>query len=527
MSARGAMLFCWFLCSLFCRADAGAAATPEKIVIGSKKFTESVILGDIAAKLCASTGARTILRQELGGTRLLWSALLAGEIDVYPEYAGTLRQEILAGEDVSDEEALARALAARGLKKSKPLGFNDAYALGMRREAAKLLGVVLISDLARHPDLRFGFSDEFLNRKDGWPALRAAYGLNAAQAIGLDHDIAYKAIAAGKIDVVDLYTTDPEIGLYDLKLLEDDRGVFSDNEVFLLYRADLQQKAPKALGALLKLQGRIDAAAMIAMNKAVKIERRSEDETAARFVQKTFGIVESARGESFASQLLARTLEHLRLVGLSLGPAILAAIPLGVVVFRRPRLGQGILALASVLQTIPSLALLVFMLPLFGLGPEPAIAALFLYSLLPIIRNTASGLQSIPASVRNSAIALGLTPTRRLLLIELPIAAPAVLAGIKTAAVINVGTATLGALVGAGGYGQPIFTGVRLDDFGLILAGAAPAAALALLVQGVFELAERRLVPPGLRAPDRSAVAVSTDPESPPKIGQKLTGPTG
>ncbi len=510
MTARGATLMFFVLCLFFRPMDAGAAMAAEEIVIGSKKFTESVILGHIAAKLSASTGAKTALRSELGGTRLLWSALLAGEIDVYPEYAGTLTQEILAGEEVANEDALTRALAARGLKKSEPLGFRDAYALGMRREVARHLGVAAISNLAGHSDLRFGFSDEFLNRKDGWPALQAVYGLSAAQVRGLDHDIAYKGLAAGKIDVVDLYTTDPEIALYDLQLLTDDRGLFADNEVLLLYRADLAQKAPKALEALLKLQGRIDEAAMIAMNKAVKIERRGEDQTAARFVQDTFGIGEPVRPESLASRLLARTLEHLRLVGLSLGPAIVVAIPLGIVAFRRPRLGQLILAVASVLQTIPSLALLVFMLPLLGLGPAPAIAALFLYSLLPIIRNTASGLQSIPASIRNSAIALGLTPTRRLLLIELPIATPAVLAGIKTAAVINVGTATLGALVGAGGYGQPIFTGVRLDDFGLIFEGAAPAAALALIVQGGFDYAERRLIPRGLRLPARAAVSESS-----------------
>lgn len=284
---------------------------------------------------------------------------------------------------------------------------------------------------------------------------------------------------------------------------------FSQNDALLLYRADLSQRSPDALAALLKMQGRIDQAAMIAMNKAVKIERRSEDETAARFVQNTFGIVSAARPESLASRLLARTLEHLRLVVLSLFPAILVAVPLGVIAFRSPLAGQVILAVASVLQTIPSLALLVFMLPLLGVGPAPAIAALFLYSLLPIIRNTASGLQSIPASIRNSAVALGLTPARRLLLVELPLAIPAVIAGIKTAAVINVGTATLGALIGAGGYGQPIFTGVRLDNLSLILEGAIPAAVLALLVQALFGYAERRLVPRGLRLPGRSSAAPS------------------
>jgi osmoprotectant transport system permease protein len=220
---------------------------------------------------------------------------------------------------------------------------------------------------------------------------------------------------------------------------------------------------------------------------------------AAQFVANNFGLVVRERPKGFASGLLNRTIEHLRLTVLSLAAAILVALPLGVIAAKRPALGQAILAAASIMQTIPSLALLVFMIPILGVGPAPAIAALFLYSLLPIIRNTASGLTNIPPSMRNSAIALGLAPIRRLTLIEIPLAAPAILAGMKTAAVINVGTATLGALVGAGGYGQPIFTGIRLDNFGLILEGAVPAALLALVVQGLFELAEHRLVPRGLR----------------------------
>jgi osmoprotectant transport system permease protein len=139
------------------------------------------------------------------------------------------------------------------------------------------------------------------------------------------------------------------------------------------------------------------------------------------------------------------------------------------------------------------------MIPLFGIGAGPAIAALFLYSLLPIVRNTHAGLTGIPASLLESARALGLPPTAVLTRVELPLASPTILAGIQSAAVINVGTATLGALIGAGGLGQAIFTGIRLDDIGLILEGAIPASLLALLVQGVFELVERSVVPRGLR----------------------------
>jgi osmoprotectant transport system permease protein len=482
-------------------ALAGSSArgdTSPDVRIGSKKFTESVILADIAARLADSAGAHAIHRQELGGTRILWDALRAGEIDIYPEYTGTLMREILADEHLRDETELRQALDARGLRMSRSLGFEDTYALGMKPETAKRLGIRSISDLAAHPDVRFGLSHEFLNRSDGWPALRAAYGLRG-DVRGLDHDIAYQALADGAIDVVDLYTTDAEIGYYGLQVLDDDRHHFPEYRAVLLYRADLETRAPGALKAMLALEGRIDTATMIALNRAVKMDRRAESEVAAQFLKSRFGITDDRQPEGLASRVLRRTVEHLRLTFLSLMAAILVAVPLGIVAARRPRIGQAILAAAGVAQTIPSLALLVFMIPLLGIGGPPAVAALFLYSLLPIVRNTASGLINIPPSIEKSAIALGLTPARRLRRVELPLASPSILAGIKTAAVINVGTATLGALIGAGGYGQPILAGIRLDDFALILEGAVPAAVLALAVQALFELAERHLVPRGLR----------------------------
>ena len=193
------------------------------------------------------------------------------------------------------------------------------------------------------------------------------------------------------------------------------------------------------------------------------------------------------------------TLEHLTLVAISLGAAVSLAIPLGILAFRSTRAAPTILGVVGIVQTIPSLALLVFMIPLLGIGTAPAIVALFLYSLLPIVRNTYQGLHDIPPQIRESAEALGLSRTSRLRLVELPMASRSILAGVKTSAVINIGTATLGALIGAGGYGQPILTGIRLDDTGLILQGAIPAALLALGVQGGFDLADRFLVPRGLR----------------------------
>jgi osmoprotectant transport system permease protein len=333
-----------------------------------------------------------------------------------------------------------------------------------------------------------------MDRGDGWPSLRRHYGLRHRNVKGLDHDLAYRGLDAGDIDAIDVYTTDAEITYYGLRLLEDDRRYFPTYDAVILYRTSLKQTAPKIVKAIQRLEGRIEAARMSGLNAAVKISKKSEIAVAADFLLQDLNIDRSVTEETGWSRFWRHTFEHLTLVGISLSAAILFAVPLGIAATRQRKLGQIILAIVAIVQTIPGLALLVFMIPLLGIGTYPAIAALFLYSLLPIVRNTHAGLTSIPADLIDSATALGLPVAARLRHIDLPLAIPAILAGIKTAAVINVGTATLGALIGAGGYGQPILTGIRLDDVALILEGAVPAAMLALLVQGGFELAERHLV---------------------------------
>ena len=483
-------------------AAGAAAAAPAPVRIGSKKFTESVVLGELASQLAASAGSRAAHVKELGGTRVLWSALLAGEIDLYPEYTGTIAEELLHGVDARDEDALRAALATRGVRMGRALGFEDGYALGMREEVAARLGIRRISDLARRPGVRFGLSHEILDRADGWPVLRARYGLDRAEVRGLDHDVAYRGLAQGAIDVTDLYSTDPEILAQHLRVLEDDRHAFPEYKAVFLWRQDLEARAPEALRAIERLEGRITTADMVALNARARLERVPEPEVAAGFLRTALGVSSSARGEGMAARIARRTLEHLGLVAASLAAAIAVAVPLGILAERRRRLGQVVLGAAGLVQTIPSLALLVATLPLLGIGPKPALFALFVYSLLPIVRSTHAGLRSIPDDVRTSALALGLPPMARLRLVELPMASRGILAGVKTSAVLCVGTATLGALVGAGGLGQPIFTGIRLDNFRLILEGALPAAALALAAQGVFDLVERALVPRGLRLPE-------------------------
>jgi osmoprotectant transport system permease protein len=481
-------------------AGSALAAPGRGLVVGSKNFTEGVVLGELIRAMAASTGARVEHRQALGGTRLVFNALVSGEIDVYAEYTGTLTHEILARRKPASEEALRETLAGSGLSMSRSLGFRDNFALGMRREKAESLGIRRVSDLRAHPDLVFRFGTEFMERGDGWPGLRRHYGLPQRDVLGVEHDLAYRGLARGDVDLTDLYTTDAEIAYYDLRALEDDLGYFPSYEAVILYRAELAKQQPAALGAILRLEGRIDEAQMIAMNARVKLGGEQEILVAADFLRERLGLDVAARASTRVGRLLRYSGQHIALVGVSLCAAILIAVPLGIAAAHLPRLAQVILGVVGVAQTIPALALLVFMIPLFGIGPGPAVVALFLYSLLPIVRNTHTGLVGIPASLRESAEALGLTTGARLRLIEAPLAAPSILAGIKTAAVINVGAATLGALIGAGGYGQPILTGIRLDDVGLILEGAVPAAALALGVQWLFERAERAVVPRGLRA---------------------------
>jgi osmoprotectant transport system permease protein len=479
------------------RADEG----PPKVRIGSKQMTESVILGDMLEQLARAAGAEVRHRQGLGSTQVVWKALTKGEIDAYVEYTGTISEEILSGQGVRGEEALRRALAGRGIVMSAPLGFNNTYALGMRRDAAARLGVRRISDLRGRPELRLGFSNEFMDRQDGWPGLRDRYRLPQHDVRGLDHELAYRGLVNGTLDVTDLYSTDAKIRLYDLEVLEDDLAYFPAYHAVLLYRADLQERAPQVVAALRRLEGQISETAMTDMNARVELDDVPEGRVAADFLAQHLGVESEVHVEGTAGLLLRLTGQHLWLVAVSLGAAILIALPLGVVSARRPGLGQVVLGAAGVIQTIPSIALLVFMIsiPFLGLGARPAIAALFLYSLLPIVRNTYAGLRGIPGSVRESAEALGLPATARLRLVELPLAAGAILAGIKTAAVINVGTAALGGFIAAGGYGELIFAGIRKGNIATTLEGAVPAALMALAVQGLFELAERAVVPRGLR----------------------------
>ena len=467
----------------------------QPVVVGSKNFTENVILGEIAMYTFLDGGLEAMHRPELGGTRILWDALLAGDVDIYADYTGTIMEETLFGE-VESLENLPVVLAKYDLLMSPELGFNDTYAMGMTRERAAELGIETITDLTRYPELRLGFSNEFMDREDGWPSLQAAYALPHTYVRGMDNDLAYRGVDAGTIDVTDLYSTAAEIRQYDLVSLDDNLKHFPEYQAVYVYRKDLPERHPQVPGLLEQLGGSIDEETMIALNAQAVIEGVQETTVAAEFVSSHLGLSEPivAQEESALARLLRHTKEHLILVLISLFAAVITAVPLGIIAVKVPKIGGLILGTVGVIYTIPSLALLVFMIPLLGIGGPPAVVALFLYSLLPIVRNTHAGLLGIAPDLIESAHALGLPFMTRLTKIELPLAARSIVAGIQTSAILNVGTATLGALIGAGGYGQPILTGIRLADTGLILQGAIPAAVLALVVQLVFSRIERYFV---------------------------------
>jgi osmoprotectant transport system permease protein len=468
-------------------------AAEDPIRIGSKRFTESYILGEILVQSARAAGAEALHRPGMGNTAILAQALENGAIDAYPEYTGTIAREILKSDQDLPLAALNERLRPLGLAASVPFGFSNSYAIGLRRAFAEERGIRRISDLVRHPQLRLGLSHEFLGRRDGWPGLKFAYGLPQQTPRGLDHGLAYEALAAGEVDAIDLYSTDAKIERYGIVVLEDDRRYFPRYDAVLLHRIEAPARFPRAWAAIAKLAGRIDAPTMIRLNARAEIDKLDFASVATEFLGgKGKGRARNLWEAVFAPDFARLLAEHAALVFGSLLAAIAIGVPLGVLAARVRAIAQPVLLATGLVQTIPALALLAFLIPLTGtIGVWPAMIALFLYALLPIVRNTHAGLHGVPKGLIEAAVALGLHRRHILTHVELPLALPTILAGVKTAAVISVGTATIAAFIGAGGFGERIAQGLALNDNMTLLAGALPAAALALGVHGLFEGIER------------------------------------
>lgn len=485
------------LAALLAKPAHGAGPT---LVVASKQDTEGQILAEIFAQLVeARTPYPVVRKTNLGGTLLVFAALQGGDVDVYPEYTGTIDATILHAP--LPFPAIRSEMERRyGVFVSGELGFNNTYVLAMRASQAARLHVRSIGDLAAHPDLRWGVTPEFMHRSDGLPGLERAYGLSAVSAVDVEKSLAYQALARGTIDVTDAYSTDAQLVRYGFVTLADDRHFFPAYRALYLVRDTALARAPEIRGVLSALAGTIDDATMTHLNALVDLDHLSPDEAAARFLAQRFHVQRAQAAPSTAQRVLAALARHVELTAITVFFTILIGVPLGIAAARRPRAGQIIMKIVGTLQTIPSIALLALMIPLFGIGAFPAIVALVLYGLLPIVSNTRAGLRQIPAELLDAAEGIGLSPRQVLAWVQIPIALPLILAGVRTSAVIAVGTATIAALIGAGGLGDFILTGLTLNDPHTILLGAIPAALLAIAVDELVYRIEVAVRPRGLRA---------------------------
>lgn len=473
-------------------------ANAQKIRVGSKHFNESYILGEIISQLFEANGYSVERKFNLGGTLVCYESLINDQIDVYPEYTGTISEAILKLDSkIGDNELNERLKSEHKLEIGKSFGFNNTYALALKRKTAEELDLKKISQLSAHPDIKTAVSYEFLKRKDGWDNLASVYGLKL-KPVGIDHGLAYQALEDGKILLTDVYSTDGEIPKYDLVLLQDDRNFFPQYFGVPFYRSQIDPKAKELLN---RLAGTLNDSLMQTLNARVIYDKKSFAAVAHEFLteKSLIGSDKKFEGSSVYSEIFQKTARHLEITIISLLLAVLIAFPAGVMLSLYPAIARPVLYSTGLLQTIPSIALLAIMIPLFGIGLFPAVVALFLYALLPILRNTASGIFSVDPIIKKVATGMGLTRMQRLRYVDIPLAMPAIFAGIKTAAVINIGTATLAAFIGAGGLGEFIVTGLALNDTGLILQGAIPAALLAILAEFLFELLEKILIPKHLK----------------------------
>lgn len=466
----------------------------QTIRVGAKHFNEGYILSEIISQLLENEGYKVERKFNLGGTLVCYEALINNEIDIYPEYTGTISEAILKQKDKISFEELRSKLKELDLEISDEYGFNNTYAFAVRNELAKKYNLKTISDLRNYPELRFGLSYEFLNREDGWKNLSVYYDLRQ-KPVGLEHGLAYKALEDKQIDLTDVYSTDGEIPKYDLMILTDDKSYFPKYYAVSFYKSSLDLKIKKVTE---KISGKISESEMQGMNKEVLYENRSFSEVAKKFLDEK-KLIEfrsnTFEKESMISEIIPKLIQHLKITLIALVLAIIVAVPMGIFIYLHSSISKPVLYIAGLMQTIPSIALLAFMIPLFGIGILPAVIALFIYGLLPILRNTTTALFSVDPLLKEVASGIGLTKYQKLRFVELPLAVPTILAGIRTSAVINIGTATLAAFIGAGGLGEFIVTGLALNNTKLILMGAVPAALLAVFTEIFFEVIERFLIP--------------------------------
>ena len=497
-------------------ALAASRQQPGAVVVASKPFGESYLLAEMFAQLLEARGISVDRRPGLGATELAFRALRSDAIDVYPEYTGTgllvLLGEAPRGNANDVFHRVAEEFPRRfGVRWLPPLGFENTYAIAVRKTMADSLGLRTLSDLSRVADrLRAGLTPDFIGRADGLPGLSRAYGFHFRDVRALLPAVKYRALDAGEVDIVDGYSTDGLIERYAFSVLADDKSFFPPYEAAALISKRLAADNPRAVATLTELSGRIDVGRMRTLNRRVEVEGIPIPRVASEALTElgllpsgNRSLVAADNGRSslasyFAASrgtLASLAARHLMLVSISLVAAILVGVPLGLILERHATSAEPVIRAVGVVQTLPGIALLAFMIPLLGIGILPALVALTIYSLYPIVRNTFTGVRDADPSAVDAARALGMTDGQILRQVRFPLAAPVIMAGIRTAAVIDVGTATLAAFIGAGGLGEPIVSGLALSDTRMILSGAIPAALLALAVDTTLAVVERFVRP--------------------------------
>ena len=484
-------------------------AAQTTLVVGSKGFTESRILAEMIAVHVQNELPEITVehRSNLGGTQIVYGALQAGEIDLYPEYTGTLWYVQNQRSDAPQTALQAFSETAASADKEQlrllpPFGFNNTYGLLVNTKIAEELGLETISDLAsKGGHLRMATSHEFGERLDGWQALKLRYGLSNSISFN-EHELLYAAINNGSIDVMEVYTTDGKLLHIDGVVLRDDKNFFPPYHASPLVRLDTLQAIPGLAETLTELTWRINDDQMQCLNATADAsgnyrqvaEQYLAGELCATALTQSIDVQQQVDDSFPFDELWRAFVEHTLLTLVVVLAALFIGVPLGITAHYVPRAEQAIFTVINAVQTIPALALFaVFVLtPGLGLGADTAAVAMLLYSLLPIVRNTFTGLQEIDENLIETGTGLGMSPWQLLTWVQIPLVLPFILAGIRTAAVLCVGLATIAAFVGAGGLGDFILTGLQLAKPEMIIGGALPAMALALaLDQGLHRVYQR------------------------------------
>ncbi|MCY4512912.1 MAG: ABC transporter permease subunit [Bdellovibrionales bacterium] len=490
----------------------------RQLTVGSKIFTENILLAEMLSLLLEEKYNFKITRKfNMGGTKLVFDSLKNGHIDIYPEYTGTGYTMLLKREGETNPKKTYRIVKTEFLKKfqliwSLPLGFENTYALAVQEKDSRFKKINSISQLkGRISSFRLGMGHEFVERKDGFNNFSKKYHLHFSkdQVVTMNPALMYSALNNQEVDMIMAYSTDGRIQAFKLKTLKDDKSFFPSYEAAYLTRQDIFEKWPEVQKAFAHLENSIAEKEMISLNNQVDQLDYGITQTARNFLVTEKLLVDNGhklQAVSLFNYYLSKKryffkilVEHLILVFVSLFFALLFSIPMGIWAVRNSKVEKVVFSIVNTLQTVPSIALLGLLIPFLGIGFAPAVTALFLYSLLPLIRNTFEGIRNVEGSYIEASAGIGLTAWQILVFVQMPLALPVILAGVRTATVIVVGMATLAAYIGAGGLGDPIFRGIATLDSRLIFLGAVPACLLAVILDVGIGFLEKLVISKGLK----------------------------